>query len=52
MGVKCCRSAEHVSTLDSYKGKRESPWFVLVITQYTFSKMLRRKKKCKVKRVS
>ena len=44
MEVKCYRSAEHVSTLDSYKGKSKSLWFVLVVTQYTFSKRLRRRK--------
>jgi hypothetical protein len=50
MEVKCYRSAKHVSTLGSFKGKRKSPWFVLVITQYIFSKMLRRKKeKCESK---
>jgi hypothetical protein len=52
MEFKCSRSAEIESTLWSFKGKRKSPCFVLVVTQYTFSKVLRRKKYVKVMRVS
>ena len=44
MEVKCYRSAKHVSTLGSFKGKIKNPWFVLVVTQYTFFKRLRRRK--------
>jgi hypothetical protein len=44
MEVKCYRSAENESTLGCFKGKRKIPWFVLVVTQYTFFKRLRRRK--------